>query len=73
MCKYDTSIQNECTYIEQCGEAVFCFCLLPLLSLVATLALVSVLVIAYIHTDQEWTATILAVVFLKADIAPDSA
>ena len=49
------------------------FCLLPLVSLATILALVSVLVIAYIHTDQEWTATLLAIVLFKADIAPDSA
>ena len=55
------------------ARLVFCFWLLPLVALVTTLALVSVLVIAYIHTDQEWAATTHAVVFLKADIAPDSA
>ena len=60
MCKYDTSLHHD-------------FCLLPLVSLVAILALVPTLVIAYIHTDQEWTATTHAIVFLKADIAPDSA
>ena len=40
---------------------------------VTVLALVSVLVIAYIHTDQEWTATLLAIVLFEADIALDSA
>ena len=43
------------------------------MALVTILALVSVLVIAYIHTDQEWTATLLAIVLFEADIAPDSA
>ena len=55
------------------ARLVFCFRLLPLVALVTILALVSVLVIAYIHTDQEWTATLLAIVLFEADIAPDSA
>ena len=60
MCKYETSLRHD-------------FCLLPLASFVVILALVPTLVIAYIHTDQEWAATAHAIVFLKADIAPDSA
>ena len=59
MCKYDTSLHHD-------------LCLLPLVSLVVILALVPTLVIAYIHTDQEWAATAHAIVFLKADFAFDS-
>ena len=35
------------------------------MSLVVILALVPTLVIAYIHTDQEWAATAHAIVFLQ--------
>ena len=48
-------------------------CLLPLASLVIILAFVPTLVIAYLHTDQEWASTAHAIVFLKADIALDGA
>ena len=54
------------------ARLVFCFRLLLLVALVTSLALVSVLVIAYIHTDQELTATLLAIVLFEADVAPDS-
>ena len=43
------------------------------MALVIILVLVSVLVIAHIHTDQEWTGTLLAIVLFKADVALDSA
>ena len=57
------------------NETDLCYdvCLLPRVPLVVILALVPTFVIAYIHTDQEWTITAHAIVFLKADIAPDSA
>ena len=52
---------------------VFCFRLLPLVTLVTIVALVSVLGIAYIHADQELTSTLFAVVLFEADVATDSA
>ena len=55
------------------ARIVFCFRLLLLVALVTILALVSVLVIAYIHTDQELTATLLAIVLFEAVFALDSA
>ena len=43
------------------------------MALVIILVFVSVLVVAHIHTDKEWTGTLLAIVLFKADVALDSA
>ena len=51
---------------------VFCFRLLPLVTLVTIVALVSVLGIAYVHADQKSTSTLFAEVLFKADGATDS-
>ena len=51
----------------------FCFRLLPLVTLVTFVGLVSVLGIAHIHADNKLTSTLFAVVLFKADVATDSA
>ena len=53
----------------------FCdrFWLLPFVTHVIILVLVSVLGIVYIHANQELTSTFFAVVLFKADVATDSA